>query len=278
MKILYVASEVAPFSKTGGLGDVAGALPAALAALGHDVKVVTPRYADVKDKRLPPNGHHVELRFPYGTERGPLLSLRLSERLEILFLEHPGFYDRPGLYNDAWGEFGDNHRRFAYLSLGALQASDRTLRRILDCSVRAGSPALDSHRSFKGQRPVFTASRPLPLEDRPSAIQRILWLETDRAWRAASQRLSQLQSATQVKAESNENSADFSPAPPVVSFSTPSRLPALSDEWAPRIRRLSANFETYPGVIGSSVVLNARRLHVDHDNTPHILLALEEVR
>ncbi|MFL5356897.1 glycogen synthase GlgA [Archangium sp.] len=125
MKILFVASEVTPFSKTGGLGDVAGALPAALAELGHEVKVVTPRYASVKTDRLTPTGHHLELRFPFGTERGPILSLRQSPTLEILFLENEHFYGRSGIYGDAWGEFGDNHRRFAYLSIGALQAAQR---------------------------------------------------------------------------------------------------------------------------------------------------------
>lgn len=125
MKILYVASEVSPFSKTGGLGDVAGALPAELAALGHEVKVVTPRYASIKDERLTPTGHHLELRFPFGVERGPILSLRQSPQLELLFLENQHFYGRGGIYGDAWGEFGDNHRRYAYLSIGALQAAQR---------------------------------------------------------------------------------------------------------------------------------------------------------
>lgn len=125
MKILFVASEVAPFSKTGGLGDVAGALPAELAALGHEVKVVSPRYASVRDPRLTPTGHGLELRFPFGTERGPVLSLPLAPRLELLFLEHEHYFNRGGLYGDAAGEFGDNHRRFTYLSLGALQAAQR---------------------------------------------------------------------------------------------------------------------------------------------------------
>ncbi|MCP3103604.1 glycogen synthase GlgA [Myxococcus sp. K15C18031901] len=127
MKILFISSEVAPFSKTGGLGDVAGALPAALAALGHDVKVVTPRYRDVRDTgRLSPTGHSLQLRFPFGEQGGPILSARLSEKLEVLFLENAAFYgDRPGLYGDAFGEFGDNARRFAYLSVGALQAAQR---------------------------------------------------------------------------------------------------------------------------------------------------------
>jgi starch synthase len=125
MKILFVASEVSPFSKTGGLGDVAGALPAAFAALGHEVKVISPRYRSVQDDRLTSTGQQIELRFPFGTERGPILSLRQSPNLELLFLENEHYYGRAGIYGDAWGEFGDNHRRFAYLSMGALQATQR---------------------------------------------------------------------------------------------------------------------------------------------------------
>ena len=49
MKILYAASEVAPFVKTGGLGDVAGSLPQALAAAGHEVVVVCPLYSKIED-------------------------------------------------------------------------------------------------------------------------------------------------------------------------------------------------------------------------------------
>jgi starch synthase len=125
MKVLFLSSEVHPFSKTGGLADVAGALPAALAALGHDVKVVTPRYLDVKDARLQPTGHALRLRFPFGELGGPLLSVRLSERHEVLFLDCPPLYGRPGLCGDAGGEFADNARRFAYLCAGALQAAQR---------------------------------------------------------------------------------------------------------------------------------------------------------
>jgi len=125
MKILFIASEVAPFSKTGGLGDVAGALPGALAELGHDVKVVTPRYAEVRDPRLTPTGHSIHVRFPFGEESGPILSARISPRHEVLFLENARFFGRTGLYGDAFGEFGDNPLRFAYLSVGALQAAQR---------------------------------------------------------------------------------------------------------------------------------------------------------
>jgi starch synthase len=127
MKILFIASEVAPFTKTGGLGDVAGALPAALAALGHDVKVVTPRYRELREAgRLAPTGQSLVVRFPFGELSGALLSARVSDHLEVLFLENAFLYgNRDGLYGDAWGEFGDNARRFAYLCVGALQAAQR---------------------------------------------------------------------------------------------------------------------------------------------------------
>lgn len=124
MRILFIASEVVPFSKTGGLGDVSAALPAALAQLGHEVKIVTPRYADIQDPRLQPAGIELQLRFPFGTEGGPVSVARLSPNLEVYFLDNPRFFARQGLYGDAAGEFGDNHRRYAYLSIGALQLAE----------------------------------------------------------------------------------------------------------------------------------------------------------
>ena len=61
MKILFAASEVAPFSKTGGLGDVAGALPSALARRGHEVVVVTPLYRQIDREKhgIWPTPHRV---------------------------------------------------------------------------------------------------------------------------------------------------------------------------------------------------------------------------
>jgi len=123
MKILYVASEVAPYSKSGGLGDVAHALPRALSARGHEVRVVTPLYASARVTNAEGSGHSIRLRFPFGEQRAAIRVARPAPRHEVWFLDHPGFYGRPGLYGDASGDYGDNHRRFGFLSVGALAAA-----------------------------------------------------------------------------------------------------------------------------------------------------------
>jgi starch synthase len=123
MKILFVASEVMPFSKTGGLADVAGALPAALAKRGHDVLVVTPRYGFIQDLRMKPLHQELRLKFPYGTEVGTLHSVTVNPNLQVLFLRHPSYFDRPGIYQENGREYGDNAQRFAFLSVGALTAA-----------------------------------------------------------------------------------------------------------------------------------------------------------
>ena len=123
MKILFLAAEVAPYAKTGGLGDVAKALPAALARMGHEVMVVMPRYGSVSTKTLQPLDVRVRLRFPFGEERAMLFAAPQEKGHEVIFLEHPGFYGREGLYGDAEGDYPDNHRRFAFFSMGALAAA-----------------------------------------------------------------------------------------------------------------------------------------------------------
>jgi starch synthase len=118
VRILFLSAEVAPFSKTGGLGDVAKALPAALARLGHDVRVVTPLYASVKGD-LVATDRTLRLKFPFGEERAGLVVARPAPRHEVWFIEHSGYYGRSSIYGTAW----DEHRRFAFFSVAALQAA-----------------------------------------------------------------------------------------------------------------------------------------------------------
>lgn len=126
MNILLVAAEVFPFAKTGGLGDFAGSLPKVLVKLGHDVRVVMPRYRCVERTGLTAVGG--PLGVPMGTI-GDLWCAVLEGRLPnsdvpVYFIDCEQYFDRDGLYNgaDAVG-FIDNDNRFVFLSRAALQLS-----------------------------------------------------------------------------------------------------------------------------------------------------------
>ena len=118
MRILFISSEVAPFSKTGGLGDVAGALPRALARRGHDVRVVTPLYESVKRDGLKPFGEPVRLTFPFGAVE--VRSQRHESEVETVFVEQQSAFGRKGIYGH-----DDDSRRFTVLSLAALAFEQR---------------------------------------------------------------------------------------------------------------------------------------------------------
>ncbi|HXU69542.1 MAG TPA: glycogen synthase GlgA [Polyangia bacterium] len=124
MRILHVASEVAPYSKTGGLADVLGALPRALAALGHEVMVVTPRYRSVDPERYGLARRLRGLATPLGADT---VGVEVYEgqapstpRVRVYLVDHKPSYDRDGLYGDAKGDYADNARRFALLGAAAL--------------------------------------------------------------------------------------------------------------------------------------------------------------
>lgn len=115
MKLLFVASECAPFVKTGGLADVIGAVPKALAEMDVSVKVLIPLYPVLAG--LAADGQDV-MQVPdlFG---GParVIAVR-AEGLDLLLLDAPHLYDRPGnIYLDANGDdWADNHLRFGALS------------------------------------------------------------------------------------------------------------------------------------------------------------------
>jgi starch synthase len=117
MKILFATSEAAPFAKTGGLADVAGSLPPALAQLGHDVTVVMPRYrrVDVQAYKLKPVA---TLSIPLGAwnERCEVLKGRMGRNVTVYFINKDIYYDRPELYGTPRGDYPDNAERFIFFS------------------------------------------------------------------------------------------------------------------------------------------------------------------
>jgi starch synthase len=100
MKIVFCASEVVPFAKTGGLADVCGALPLALEKFGHEIVIITPRYKTSK-----------------GT---PSPVVRIGKNIRVYFVEHNRYFQRDGLYGDYGGDYNDNLERFAFFCHEAL--------------------------------------------------------------------------------------------------------------------------------------------------------------
>lgn len=109
MRIAVFASEVVPFAKTGGLADVAGALPLALEQLGEELIVCLPCYKAIQNskfkiKRLNDNTSYSII----------------GKNIKAYFIENEKYFNRDGLYTDKNGDYKDNLERFAYFSKSAL--------------------------------------------------------------------------------------------------------------------------------------------------------------
>lgn len=127
MNILFVSSEVEPFSKSGGLGDVAGALPYSLAALGNNVMVVTPRYLKL---RKPVGYTGIKIKVPIGkaVEEAELFEAEIpsvgdDSELSIVFIGNDKYFGRDEYYGTQDGDYPDNHRRFAFFARAVLEAA-----------------------------------------------------------------------------------------------------------------------------------------------------------
>ncbi|MFA6195509.1 MAG: glycogen/starch synthase [Sulfurimonas sp.] len=123
LKILMVASEVVPFAKTGGLADVVGALPKALKALGHDVRVVMPRYYVVDKNSFQALDGALGVDMGRDGEAWGLVleGVLPNTDIPIYFIEHEGFFGRSGLYDAGEDAYSDNPERFIFFSKSALQ-------------------------------------------------------------------------------------------------------------------------------------------------------------
>jgi len=123
MHIAFVASEGVPFSKTGGLADVVGALPPALAAQGHQVSVYLPRYRQTRLMNATAAVRSITVPFDDKYRFCSLLGAGSEGGVQHYFVEYPPYFDRDGLYGTAAGDYPDNAERFALFSRAVVEAT-----------------------------------------------------------------------------------------------------------------------------------------------------------
>jgi len=123
MKIVFVSSEMSPFAKTGGLGDVLGTLPPEIAAMKQDIKVFLPKYKCVNTKKFALREVIDRFVVPLGQNMisGSVWATNIG-KIEVFFIDHPEFFNRDGLYGDPEkGDFPDNDRRFTFFQRSVLE-------------------------------------------------------------------------------------------------------------------------------------------------------------
>lgn len=144
-------------------------------------------------------------------------------------------------------------------TLGALKSSRTERVRRLDVTVRVGTPKLDNYHRVPGDRAQFTAGITVPIEDNPAAMRRQLWLETDRVYRLAAERLIKVRSNRQMKVAEEDDSDDFSSEDPARYSEPVQRLSFPVDQAAARVRKWSAAFARHPSVLTSQASLALQR-------------------
>jgi starch synthase len=122
MKIVFAASECVPFAKTGGLADVVGALPPALAALGHDVTVYLPKYKQTKLTDAKTVVRSITVPFDDRYRFCSVVDGGIHSGVRFYFIDYPAYFERDALYGTPLGDYRDNAERFALYSRAVLEA------------------------------------------------------------------------------------------------------------------------------------------------------------
>jgi starch synthase len=118
MRILLASSEVHPYSKTGGLADMVGALGKALAHAGHEVGIITPLYLGIRERFHELKRNELEAELPLGIRRirAEIWTLDPMPNLRVHFVDVPEFYQRPELYQKQGIDYCDNAERFIFFA------------------------------------------------------------------------------------------------------------------------------------------------------------------
>ena len=140
-------------------------------------------------------------------------------------------------------------------TLGTVTPTIAGKSRALDVSIRVGDPKLDNYHRVRGDSGQVTSGALVSFEDSVPSIKSRLWLETDRAYRSAAERLIRIRTNTQVKVAQEDTSDDFSLEPPATFIQAPAKLRFAEADWQARIRRYSGRFASYPSVLTSRVAV-----------------------
>ena len=154
----------------------------------------------------------------------------------------------------------DEHRSLVSASLGALMSSDSDRTRGLNIDLRVGDYKLDNTHQLRGggaSREYGSGNIPLSLADDATAVRQAVWYHTDRVFKDALKRISQINTNLKVKVEEEDQSDDFSREKPCEAFEAPADVVFDADAWEKRVRRISAIAKEYPLVYDSSVVIGA---------------------
>ena len=143
-------------------------------------------------------------------------------------------------------------------SFGAITGKTQSRTSNLDVTVRVGNPKLDNYHRIRGDRPQFTSGSPVVIEETPLALKRRIWLDTDRTYRLAAERLIKIRTSSEVRVKEEDPSDDFSQEEPAVFAEAPPKLKFAEEDWSARVRKLSAAFGKYPGILTSGVSVMAQ--------------------
>jgi len=156
----------------------------------------------------------------------------------------------------------DIQRTDLHAAYGAIGANDTSHRRWLDVEVRVGDYQLDNTHRIKKEGGFFGFHIPqpvaVPIEDDPAALRDQLWLETDKQYKQAVEKFSEVARDKTLRVEERDQSADFSREPPHRTIGKPARLEVDTVAWAKRLRRYSRMFLDHPEITESRVGLSAK--------------------
>ncbi len=123
MNIVQIVSEAVPFCKTGGLADVAGALPLALAGEGHTVSLILPYYtAKISPKKHKIRDAEEKIKVTVGNKEveGELFTCKMAHNVTAYLIKNDQYFGRTELYQTSEGDYPDNAERFIFFSRAAL--------------------------------------------------------------------------------------------------------------------------------------------------------------